>query len=169
MQLTKEKDKVYILFSNVEKITEDYCEFRGSQIFHLLREGGPVFFQGSQGAFALVIEEIIDVNRIIPYDTTARNYWGEFKRSHKLIPRLNKLVDKEKYKILKCRFFEDFLDDEDSLRHKSYEFNSFVVSDGVRAQRRYTYKSWNLTNERFLGPNLKDYSISKNFNYYTLI
>lgn len=171
MQLVKEKDKVYILFSNVEKITEDYCEYRDMNMFHLIRKGDPVWFQGDQGAFPLVVEEIIDVKRELPHDTTARNYWGEFRRSHKMIPRLVKLVNKEKHKILKCRFFEEWTDDEDSLRHKSYEFRSFVTAGflGVRPTKSYIHKSWNLTNDRFLGPNLKDYSINDCFKYYTLI
>ncbi len=174
MQLIKEKNKIYILLTNAEEIVEYQNPYLGNEMFMIFRAGEPVYFQGPQGAWLLVIEEVIEAERVLPHDTTSRSYWGEFKRRHRLEPRLTKLTNKERNQIIKCRFVGDISESE--LHDNSFWFNSFVTAGfdrdtlhGVQNKRTYKKKTWNLTNDRHLGPNLKDYSINDNFKYYTLL
>lgn len=165
--------------SNVEKISEDFCRYRDMPFLpYQIRKDNPIWFQGSQGAFLFNIDEVYHVNRVLPYDTTARNYWGEFRRNHKMIPRLTKMVEHEVDCIVECSFLEPVnQDDFNEYIENSYEFTSYVlaqfdkysfhgVSNSSSAKR---VKTWNLTNDRFLGPNLKDYSINDCYKYYTLL
>jgi hypothetical protein len=178
MQLIKENNKIYVLLTNAELVHEDYCKYRDRyHIPHGLQKKESAYFQGPQGAFLLYIEEIYEVSRILPYDTTARNYWGEFRRMHKMVPRLNKLMNIEKSYVLECTLSYETSDEEftEAIEH-SYEFNSFVTTirdefsfRGFNNGKVYRNKTWNLTNERTLGPNLKDYSINDCYKYYTLL
>lgn len=179
MQLIKKNNKAYVLLTNAELIHEDYCQYRDGfyHVPHGLQKDECAYFQGPQGAFMLCIMEIYEVSRILPYDTTARNYWGEFRRKHKLVPRLNKLIDLEKYYVLECEFLDGAADEKfDEYIEHSYEFNSFVTTNRDEFSFRefnngkvYRNKTWNLTNERALGPNMKDYSINDHYKYYTLL
>ena len=178
MHLIKEKNKIYILVTNSEQVSEHEERFRGDMhISNYLKEGKVTYFQGKQGAFQLLVEEINLVNRVLPHDTTARSYWGEFNRKYRLEPRLSKLVHKDVDYIVKCSFYDPEANRKfDEHIKGSYEFNSFVPCEydewnfhGVLAKREHRNKTWNLTIDRFLGPNLSDYSTNDCYKYYVLL
>jgi hypothetical protein len=175
MNIIKKDKKVYILFTNAERVNESYCKYR--DIGTKPTKGSPIWLQGSQGAFLFNVDEIHHVSRVLPYDTTARHYWGEFRRSYKMIPRLSDMVHLDEDYLLECSFLEN-LSQEDFEEHTrgSYEFNSYALAKydrhsfhGVHSGKENRQKTWNLTSDRFLGPNIKDYSINNCYKYYTLI
>ena len=191
MQLIEDKNKIYILFTNAEAMKErdnwdgwdglhstdkydvEYrawinTEHRGSPLMGI-DIGQSYLFSGREGSVEIIVDDVHEVQRQYPYDTTARAYWGEFRRQfhlHKI--RCNKMVRSEVSYIVEGTIIGGYNNPD------SYEFDTFgkhpARINPHTLQPSYTRnKTWNLSKERTLGPNLKDYSINDCFKYYTLI
>jgi len=190
MQLIEDKNKIYILFTNAEGMEERdnwngwdgvHSTDKFTREFKLLCNRGRIIspvqgiqingcyvFYGDKGHVEVKVDEVHEVHRAYPYDTTARAYWGEFRRKFHLNKiRCNKMVRSEINYVV-----EATLIDGEISNH--YGFNSFgspgrLIDPHTFAPRHKKQKTWNLSKDRFPGPNLKDYSINDCFKYYTLL
>ena len=146
MQLKKEEGKIYILFTDAESIKDseglkvfDYLNRTDENIFCLrnhhaivpakLQKDSVVVFGANYGDDSVVvkIDEIHKVKRILPYSITARSYWGEFRRKHSIVQRLNKLALIERSYIVECTQIESRIDGMDECRTHKFSDRKSVV------------------------------------------
>jgi hypothetical protein len=190
MQLIEDKSKIYILFTNAEEMKErdnwngwdglhstDKFDVELRAWINTCHRGSPLMgidigqtylFSGRDGSVEILVDDVHEVYRMYPHDTTARAYWGEFRRKFSMDKiRCSKMVRNEVSYIIEGTIIY-------GQKPKSYEFDTFgkhpMRINPHTFQPSYTRnKTWDLSIERSLGPNLKDYSINDCFKYYTLI
>jgi hypothetical protein len=106
------------------------------------------------------------VYRILPYDTSARSFWGEFRRCS-MNPRI---IDTEVNYIIECE-----MDDEDSgkidgvSRIKGLMYRNLNSASIENHYSRMKHPHFNLDTTLTMAPKLSDYSENNNFKYYTLL
>lgn len=188
MRLDRERHMSYVLMTNAEDVEFmenhnywedmhkkncfDYIGPRGNILPHI-GEGERISFIGDKSCMNTIIQNSYKVYRIVPYEITARSYWGEFRRKS-YYTRHHKVIFHETSIIFEC--LSEFPDTDRTYQteFKGYQPQYLHPNDmhrpfGGAVGNARTTKFWNLTRERVLGPNFADYSTNDCFKYYTLL